>query len=112
MKNILSPLTITKIDINIFNEFLSLFENEDKLFEEIDNLKNYFNIESDTSIIERFLKYKLKYFKLDKTISCFIEIITQFNFSQSDFFFKIKQLKSDILLLENTGNIFEENIKN
>ena len=109
MKNILSPLTITKIDINIFNEFLSLFENEDKLFEEIDNLKNYFNIESDTSIIERFLKYKLKYFKLDKTISCFIEIITQFNFSQSDFFFKIKQLKSDILLLENTGSVFEEN---
>ena len=63
MKQILSPSTIKNIDKNIFNDFLSLFDNEKDLLEEIDKLKEYFKIKTNTTIIEKYLIYKLKYFK-------------------------------------------------
>ena len=109
MKNILSTSTVTKLDNNIINDFLSLFESENELLKEIENLKNYFNIKENTSIIEKFLRYKLKYLKLYKTLSSFIEIITQFNFVKSNFFDKIKELKDNIVILNNDENNFEEN---
>ena len=58
MRKILSVLSVKEIDQNYFNEFLSLFLNKDELIDEIKNLKKYFEIEENTSIIEKYIIYK------------------------------------------------------
>ena len=86
MRKILSLLSIKNIDKIFFNEFLSLFENEDELIEEINNLKKYFKTVDNNLIIEKYLIYSFKDLKLSKTLSNFIEIINQFNLATTNFF--------------------------
>ena len=105
MKKILSPITVG----NNFDEFLYLFEDEKELLDEINKLKKYFNIDYDTSIIENYLIYKLKYFKFEKTLSNYIGLITQFNLTQTNFFKKIKELSENISELNKIENIYDEN---
>ena len=109
MRKILSVLSVKEIDQNYFNEFLSLFLNKDELIDEIKNLKKYFEIEENTSIIEKYIIYKFKNLKLSKTLSSYIEIITQFNLTTTNFFEKIKELQNNNFQLEAIDDNFEEN---
>jgi hypothetical protein len=60
MRKILSKSTIDEINITIFNDFLSLFSNENELIGEINNLKSYFKYTGDTTIIEKYLTFNFK----------------------------------------------------
>ena len=108
MKKILSIETLKEMDTNILNQFLSLFEDEDELIEEINNLKKYLKYEEDTVITEKYLKYKLKDFKLMKTLNSFDQIISLFNLVQTQFYEEVNQLKEKVLELNSIEDNFEE----
>ena len=108
MRKILFISSVKEVDKNIFNEFLALFGDEEELKIEINNLKKYFKIEENTSIIEKYLIYKFKYLKLNKTFSSIIQIINQFNLTQTAFYNKISELISGVTNLETNEENFEE----
>ena len=99
-KKLLSIETINEIDKNIFLKFLSLFRDENELISEIHNLKSYFNFNEDTSIIEQYLSFELKKYKISQTLESIIEIVDQFNLDKTEFFNKITNLKEKIIKLE------------
>ena len=111
MRKLLSKSTIEEINKNILDDFLSLFENEDELYIEINNLKSYFKSTEDTSIIEKYLSFNLKKTKLFKTVSGFIELIKQFNLIKTSFLQKIDELNENLLNLEKNEEEMEKGDK-
>ena len=58
MKNLLSFSTFDKINVSVLNEMLFLYSNEDSLKNELRNLKEYFNYDSNIEYLEKYLLYK------------------------------------------------------
>ena len=100
LKNILSEKTINEIDNNFINEFLLLFSNDNEMIDEINKLKTYFKYEEDTSIIEKYLSFKLRKLITKKTINGFIDIIQTLQLNKTHFYNKLIELNQSILDLE------------
>jgi len=111
IRKILSIKTINEINNKLLFDFLSLFENENELLNEIRNLKNYFKVSDDTSLIEKYLSFHLKKYKINNTIIGFLDLIKIFNLEQTDFFNKLNELKNKIIDLEKIENEAEANEK-
>lgn len=111
IRKILSIKTINEINNKLLLDFLSLFENENELLNEIRNLKNYFKVSDDTSLIEKYLSFHLKKYKINNTIIGFLDLIKIFNLEQTDFFNKLNELKNKIIDLEKIEKEAEPNEK-
>ena len=111
IRKILSIKTINEINSKLLLDFLSLFENENELLNEINNLKNYFKVSEDTSLIEKYLSLHLKKYKINNTILGFLDLIKIFNLKQTDFFNKLDELKNKIIDLEKVENETEDSEK-
>ena len=110
MRKILTKISMKDIDKNLFNQFLSLFENENQLIEEIINLKKFFKMEKeDTSTIEKFLVCKFKCQKFIKTLQSYTEIIALFDLIPTKFSEKIKELMGKMIELDTLNDNLEEN---
>jgi len=111
LRRILSIKTINEINNKLLLDFLSLFENENELLNEIRNLKNYFKVSDNTSLIEKYLSFHLKKYKINNTIIGFLDLIKIFNLEQTDFFNKLNELKNKIIDLEKIENETESSEK-
>ena len=104
IRKILSIKTINEINNKLLLDFLSIFENENELLNEISNLKNYFKVSDDTSLIEKYLSFHLKKYKIHNTILGFLDLIKIFKLEQTDFYNKLDELKNKIIDLEKVEN--------
>ena len=100
VKNILSFDTIKDIPQTFLEEFLLLFPDENSLKKEIENLSSYFNLVINTSDVEKYLFFKLKKFKIQKTLNDFVEVFHLFNLIETEFSKKIIELIEEIQKLE------------
>ena len=103
-RKILSKKTMNEMSKETFFVFLSFFKGEEELIFEIKNLKAYFDFNEDTSILEKYLSFEFKKYKLSQTLENIIGIIYQFNLIKTEFFEKITKLKDNILNLEQVDN--------